>query len=235
MSFFEKILEYIFLPTCGVCGKLGEGYLCERCKNELSKYRILERENSDILVNLENKFTVDINNPEISNFSSRIEKIHIFEYKEIIRKLILQYKFNDKSYLYKTFSEFIVKNKKAFDFIKSYDIIIPVPIHKIRMRERGYNQSELIAKELAEKAGIELYSDVLIKVKNNKVQSTLGAEEREKNTKNVYKLINLQKIYNKKILIFDDIYTTGATINSCIQEIKKGKPSQIAVLTLAKD
>ena len=103
------------------------------------------------------------------------------------------------------------------------------------MRERGYNQSELIAKELAEKAGIELYSDVLIKVKNNKVQRTIGAEEREKNTKNVYKLINLQKIYNKKILIFDDIYTTGATINSCIQEIKKGKPSQIAVLTLAKD
>lgn len=235
MSFFEKILEYIFLPTCGICGKLEKDYLCEKCGNELSRYMIIGKENIDILHNVENKSTKNINNDEFSNLNNKVKKMHIFEYKETIRKLILQYKFNDKSYLYKTFSEIIVKNKKAFDFIKSYDIIIPVPIHKTRMRERGYNQSELIAKELAKKARIKFYEDVLIKVKNNKVQSTLCAEEREKNTKNVYKLINLQKIYNKKILIFDDIYTTGATVNSCIREIKKGKPSQIAVLTLAKD
>lgn len=226
MHILEKILEYIFLPTCGICGNLGEGYLCEKCGKELEKHVIFEKEISHNSSNNENKFEKKTNN---------IEKMHIFKYEDIIRNFILQYKFNDKSYLYKTFCEFIVKNKKLFDFIKSYDIIISVPIHEKRMKERGYNQSELIAKELAKKLGIKLYTDVLIKTKNNKVQSKLSRKEREINTKNVYKLINSEKIYNKKILIFDDVYTTGATVNSCIGELKKADVKRIGILTLAKD
>ena len=224
MYVFEKALEYIFLPSCGVCGQLGEGYLCKKCEKELEKYVINEKNNLNILR--------DFNNMQTGKY---IEKIHIFEYKEIIRKLIINYKFNDKSYLYKTFCEFIVKRKKSFDFIKSYDIIIPVPIHKKRMRKRGYNQSELIAKELAKKAEIKCYTDVLLKIKNNKMQSTLNKKEREENTKNVYKLKNEEKIYNKKVLIFDDIYTTGATITSCIKELEKVNVNKIGILTLAKD
>lgn len=218
MQFLEKILEYIFLPTCGVCGKLGEGYLCGKCEKELKKYEVIEESINNNILNKE-----------------RIDKMYIFKYTELVRNLILQYKFNDKAYLYRTFCEFIVKNKKVFDFIKSYDIIIPVPIHKARMRERGYNQSELIAKELAKKLELKVYTDVLIKIKNNKVQSTLSSKEREINTKNVYKLVNLEKIYNKRVLIFDDIYTTGATINSCIEEVKKANVKKIGILTLAKD
>ena len=211
MDFFNKALEYIFLPCCGVCGQIGEGYLCAKCGKELEKYNLLD----DSMKN--------------------VEIMHIFKYSEIIRKLILQYKFNDKAYLYKTFCEIIVKDKKAFDFIKSYDIIIPVPIHKKRMRERGYNQSELISKELASMCDLAIYTNVLTKVKNNKPQSTLDQKEREENTKNVYKLINSEKIYNKKVLIFDDVFTTGATISACIREIEKASPSKIGVLTLARD
>ena len=197
MYIFEKAIEYIFLPSCGVCGKLKEGYLCKKCVKELEKYVINEKSS--------------LRNFNIKR-SNDIEKMHIFKYDEIIRKLILNYKFYDKSYLYKTFCEFIINNKKTFDFIKSYDIIIPVPIHKKRMRKRGYNQSELIAKELAKKVKIKCYTDILLKVKNNRMQSTLTKKEREENAKNVYKLKNEEKIYNKKVLIFDDIYTTGATI-----------------------
>ena len=211
----EKTLEYIFLPSCGICNKLGEGYLCEKCEKELEKYKI------------------NLNNEE--NIDNYIEKLHVFKYEKMIRKLIIQYKFNEKSYLYKTFCELIIKNKKVFDFIKSYDIIIPVPIHKTRIRKRGYNQSELIAKELAKKLNIGYNKKVLIKVKKNKPQSILNKKERKENTENVYKIINKEKIYDKKILIFDDIYTTGATINACIKEIEKAKVKKIGVLTLAKD
>ena len=218
MQFLEKILEYIFLPTCGGCGKLCECYLCRKCEKELKKYEVIEESINDNILSRE-----------------QIDKMYIFKYTELVRSLILQYKFNDKAYLYRTFCEFIVKNKKVFDFIKSYDIIIPVPIHKVRMRERGYNQSELIAKELAKKLGLKVYTDVLIKIKNNKVQSTLSSKEREINTKNVYKLVKLEKIYNKRVLIFDDIYTTGATTNSCIEEVRKANVKKIGILTLAKD
>ena len=103
------------------------------------------------------------------------------------------------------------------------------------MRERGYNQSELISKELASMCDLAIYTNVLTKVKNNKPQSTLDQKEREENTKNVYKLINSEKIYNKKVLIFDDVFTTGATISACVREIEKASPSKIGVLTLARD
>ena len=211
----EKTLEYIFLPSCGICNKLGEGYLCKKCEKELEKYKI------------------NLNNEE--NIDNYIEKLHVFKYEKMIRELIIQYKFNEKSYLYKTFCELIIKNKKVFDFIKSYDIIIPVPMYSKRIRKRGYNQSELIAKELAKKLNIGYNKKVLIKVKKNKPQSILNKKERKENTENVYKIINKEKIYDKKILIFDDIYTTGATINACIKEIEKAKVKKIGVLTLAKD
>ena len=225
MYVFEKVLEYIFLPSCGVCSKLGEGYLCKECEKELEKYVINQKKIS----NNNRSYREDI------KIDENIEKMHIFKYKDIIRKLIIQYKFNEKSYLYRTFCKFIVKNKKFFDFIKSYDIIIPVPIHKKKMKKRGYNQGELIAKELARKAEVRCYTDVLIKIKNNEVQSTLNKKARIENTKNVYKLVNKGKIYNKNILIFDDIYTTGATIASCIEELKKADVNSIGILTLAKD
>ena len=215
MCNIEKTLEYIFLPSCGICNKLGEGYLCKKCEKELKKY--------------------ELNLYGVENINNYIEKLHVFKYEKMIRKLIIQYKFNEKSYLYKTFCELIIKNKKVFDFIKSYDIIIPVPIHKTRMRKRGYNQSELIAKELAKKLNIGYNKKVLIKVKKNKPQSILNKKERKENTENVYKIINIEKIYNKRILIFDDIYTTGATINACIKELKKAEVKKIGVLTLAKD
>ena len=217
MNLIEKALEYIFVPSCGVCGKIGEGYLCKNCGKVLERYVECDDNFANLREDIEKK------------------KLHIFQYKEIVRKLIIQYKFNNKSYLYKTFCEFIVKNKKAFDFIKSYDIIIPVPMHNKKRALRGYNQSGLIAKELAKKMKIKIFTDVLIKTKNNKVQSSLNKEDRKNNVKDVYKLVNKEKIYNKKVLIFDDIYTTGATIEACKREILKADVKQLGILTLAKD
>ena len=231
MYLFEKTLELIFLPSCGVCGKLGEGYLCTECGKELEKYKIIKKDNYR-LIKVKN-----IENDEISEIKgwNKVPKFHLFQYKDLVRDLILDYKFNDKSYLYKTFCEFIVKNKKSFDFIKSYDIIIPVPMHHSKIRKRGYNQSELIARELAKRLNIKIYVDVLRKTKNNKTQSTLNKKEREENTKNVYSLVKPEKIEYKKVLLLDDIYTTGATANACVQELKKVNIEKIGIFTIAKD
>ena len=223
MNLLEKTLEYIFVPSCGICNKIETGYICKECEIKIEKYKI----NEISLINL--RKTIGLEKYK------DIEKMHIFKYKDLIRNTIIQYKFNDKSYLYKTFSEIILKDKKAFDFIKTYDIIIPVPIHKKKLRKRGYNQSELIANEIAKKMNKKMYLDVLIKIKDNKSQSTLNKVERKLNIKNVYKIKNANKIYNKKVLIFDDIYTTGATIDECIKTLENINVKQIGILTLAKD
>lgn len=161
--------------------------------------------------------------------------LYFFKYEGIIRETILKYKFKDESYLYKTFTNFFIKNEKFCRFLENYDIIMPVPISKKRNKERGYNQSTLISTELSKKLNLELVTNCLYKTKNVIEQSKLSKEKREENIKGVYSLTNEEKLKNKKILLVDDIYTTGSTVNECCKVLKAVKPSEITVLTIAKD
>lgn len=153
----------------------------------------------------------------------------------MIRKVILNYKFKDKSYLYKTIVNFLLKNEKFFEILKSYDTMIPVPISRKRRKERGYNQSELIAREIAKRVEIDYNNQCLFKTKNIIEQSKLNKEERQKNIQGVYELHNEKLLQDKKILLLDDIYTTGSTVNECTKILKQAQPKSVSVFTLAKD
>lgn len=216
MNFLDCVLNCIFPPVCGICLKNSEKYICKDCK-ELIDFKSVNK--------------IDIYNDK--NFK---EHLYIFEYEGIIRQRILDYKFKEKSYLHRSFTEMILNEKENIEFIKKYEILIPVPIHKDRKKIRGYNQSELIAKDLAhEIKDIKLEDNVIIKTKNIVAQSTLNKEERENNIKDVYKIKNAEKIANKKILLLDDIYTTGSTVNECSKVLKEAGCKTIGVITIAKD
>ena len=215
----EKILNLIYPQRCGICEKINQNALCKKCEINLKK----QAENQIL------KYGEDIEGKYFN------ELIYIFKYEGQIRKLILDYKFNEKSYIYLTFVNFLLKDKKIFKNIQNYDTIIPVPISRKRQKTRGYNQSLLIAKEISKQAKLDLVNNCLIKTKNIIEQSKLTKEEREKNIQNVYKLENKQLIKNKKILLNDDIYTTGSTVNECSKILKQGNPNKIGILVLAKD
>ena len=161
--------------------------------------------------------------------------LYIFKYQGIIRKMMLEYKFDEKSYLYKTFVNFLLKNKKFFQILKTYDTIVPVPISGKRKKERGYNQSLLIAKELGKRIGVPVASRALCKTKNIVAQSKLNKRQRQENIVGAYSLGKTKGLENAKILLFDDIYTTGSTIKECAKTLKKAKPKKIDYLTIAKD
>lgn len=198
----EKALNLFFPIKCGVCGKIGLP-ICKECEEKIKQYEI----------NLVQK-----------------DKFFIYKYQDIIRNLLLNYKFNDASYLANSFAYLIKNNKKIYSILKSYDIIIPVPLHKKRMNERGYNQTELIAKKLE----IPIETKCLIKTKNIKPQSTKTAKQRQIDIKNVFAIQNVDKIKNKKILLLDDIYTTGSTANECIKTLSKAT-NKIGFLAIAKE
>ena len=212
-----KILNLIYPPTCGICGKLNENFLCKKCKNMLEHHA---------------NFNIDKNLDKEKYFD---EHLYIFQYEGIIRRIILKYKFQDKSYLYKTFVNFLLKNKNLFEILEKYDTIIPVPISKKRKKERGYNQSYLLAREIAKYTNLKCESHCLFKVKNVIEQSILSKEERIKNIQGVYELKNEQRLKDKKLLLLDDIYTTGSTANECCRILKEAKPINIGIFTIAKD
>lgn len=219
----EKISNLLYPPICGICEKINKDALCPKCNLELKKQaevNILQKEEIEENIKKEKYFE---------------ELMYIFKYEGQVRKLILDYKFNEKSYLYKTFVNFLLKNEKIFENIKKYDKIIPVPISKKRNKERGYNQSMLIAEEIANKTNLELVNNCLIKTKNIIEQSKLNKEDRQQNIQGVYSLQNERLITNKKILLVDDIYTTGSTVNECCKILQQANPKTIGVLVLAKD
>ena len=129
------------------------------------------------------------------------------------------------------------KNEKFCVQIKKYDIITSVPISKKRLKERGYNQSTIIAKSLAKDLGLQYTDNLLFKKMDNIPQSLLKKENREDNVKNVYSFNTKrkEKVKNEKILIVDDIFTTGSTANECARILKNEKVEKIGILTIAKD
>lgn len=203
---------------CGICGKLDTNSLCKKCEKKLEKLALWNCDNYENIT---------------SNFD---EHLYIFYYEGVIRKTILEYKFNDKSYLYKTFANFTKKNKKMCVQIKKYDIIMPVPISRKRNNIRGYNQSTLFARDLANEFKIQFIEKGLIKIKNNLPQSMLTKEERHENTKGVYKINskNINIIKQKNILLVDDIFTTGSTVNECSRILKEYGVANVGILTIAK-
>jgi len=214
-NLLDNILVFLCPDVCAICGKVHKDSLCEKCKYKLkniTKYK---------LIKYKNKFFE--------------EHLYVFKYDGIIRERIIQYKFYEKSYMYKTFAKIILKNEKKYGFLENYDIIIPVPIHKKRQKERGYNQSVLIATELADFLNKLCVKNVLYKKIDNTMQSTLNQKQRIENVKNVYGIKNIKLIENKNIILFDDIYTTGSTVNECARILKQSGANKILVLTLAKD
>ena len=227
--FIDKVLNFLFPPVCGICLKKDKNWICDECLNKL---------NSELKLK---KIRIDKNNSEkiykvIYKTNNIIKIFYLFEYKDLIRKKIIEFKFNDKSYLYKTFSNIILKNKKICKLLNSYDIIIPVPMFEKKKSKRGYNQTELISKEIAKRLDITFNNNILFKIKENKTQSLLNYHERKQNVLNVYKINDseVKNVSNKKIILFDDIYTTGFTVKECIKELEKLNPKKIDVLVLAK-
>ncbi len=187
MDIFKLISPAV---RCSYCGKgtYDDSCLCESCQEDLEKLK------------------------RIALIEGTIVRGHIlYEYNGIVKDLIIKYKYNQHRYLGKYFAMLM------YDFIKDipvdFDVIIPVPSHWKRKFERGFNQTEIIAKELSNLTGITYNNKILKRTDNSKALKNLNREEREKELENSFMAI-CKKPY-KTALLIDDIYTTGTTINHC--------------------
>lgn len=116
---------------------------------------------------------------------------------------------------------------------KNIDVIVPVPLHKSRLRTRGYNQSECIATGLG--AGFELpvLCDLLERVVANPTQTRKHRYDRWTNVEGIFSLKQPQRLYGKHVLLVDDIITTGATLEACASELLKASGCRVSILAVA--
>jgi ComF family protein len=230
---FKELLEFI-LPeknTCLVCGRkekyIKEDWICISCEAELKTIKgILCKKCSKPMDN----------DSEICNECIHVPKffdraVAPFSYEGKIKMLIRDFKYNNKSYLYKLFGNKMCVFLNEIEKNK-FDAVIPVPIHKSKLSTRGYNQSELLASYIASNFGLPMVK-LIIRNKITKPQNKLSNSERMDNVKGAFKISNIE-LKLKNILLVDDIYTTGATLNECSKLLKNKGAEKIVCLTIGR-
>ena len=118
--------------------------------------------------------------------------------------------------------------------MSEYDFILPVPIHKKRLRERGFNQATLLANGIGKSEGVPVLTETLIRHRHTVAQSNLDREARQQNIIGAFEIRNPDIIRGKRLLIFDDVFTTGSTIREAVHELWTADPAEVDVLTLAR-
>lgn len=199
----EYFLDLLFPQKCIVCQNATKKIaLCESCLRNLPR-----------------------------NFSSEI--FAPFKYQEPISNFIASLKFGEKLPYAKLVSELMFE--PLLEYYKNREkpeIIIPVPLHKKRLRERGFNQALEIVKPLAKKLTIPIDCNFVMRTKNTLAQSSLSEKDRKTNIKNAFNII--QSVNYKHVAIIDDVITTGNTINELCKLLRENGITKIDIWCVAK-
>lgn len=155
----------------------------------------------------------------------------IYAFSGSAREAIHAFKYRKKTYLAKILIG-LMEGRPPPLRISQYDKLVPVPLHRNRLSQRGYNQSVLLAREMGRRHGVPVDEGALKRTRDSIPQVELTGAERQKNVKGVFSLEG--DVVEKKILLVDDVFTTGATVNECAKVLRKGGARRIDVFTLAR-
>ena len=204
------ILDILFPDKCLYCNKYGK-IICDKCFKKIENKNFFKKVNGNYFDYI---------------FCSSF-------YNELMKNQIHKFKFHNQAYFYKYFIEISLKDCKIYDFLKKFDFITYIPMNYKKQMRRGYNQSELLAKELGKRLNINVIK-TLEKNDYVKTQSTLTEKEREINAKNAFKFKANIDLERKNIILVDDILTTGSTVKSSSKILKEHNANIICVFAIAK-
>ncbi len=174
---------------------------------------------------------------ECSEDSPLDRNISLCLYEKPIKSAIYAFKYSDKTYIARIFALMMASKIRSLPKDEqNFDLILSVPLHKKRLRHRGYNQSDLLAKHLSKELQIPYDSKALSRIKETRIMNQLSKSQRIQNVQDAFFLKNNQNNLKKakKILLIDDIYTTGATAKSIAEALKKQGAAHITMLSIAR-
>ncbi|WP_108804792.1 ComF family protein [Aquimarina sp. Aq107] len=219
-------LAYLFYPIyCAACDNplyKNERILCTSCRHKLPLGNFHK-------VNAKKIEKVFYGRAKIENATSLL----LFEKDSLVQNLIHNLKYRGREEIGKELGVWLGQELSQSSVYQNIDTVIPVPLHPKRLRERGFNQVEKFGQEIAEKLNAEYVDFVLKKNSYNKKQSKNSRLTRWINTSETFGIQNESLLANKHILIVDDIVTTGATLEACIQALKSIPGIKISIATMA--
>jgi len=233
----DDLLDFVYPQHCAICKKhLGreEKDICEVCWNSLvtltdpfcpyCKSFLEEGDTTCGFCNSAGKFSDD---HEILLVRS------LGRFDDYYKELIHRFKYGKKIPLGKRLGQRLGETINDDSIFLKSDFLIPVPLHKSRYRERGFNQSDILAEGISKVIGLSVLKSVLKRKKNTKDQTRLSPQEREKNVRGAFVVIEPERINGKKIILVDDVITTGATLSECAWMLKQAGAEKILGMTIA--
>lgn len=154
-----------------------------------------------------------------------------FQYTGSLRSSVQRMKFENRRDYLDFYAESMVKQGRKWIAVWQPDVIIPVPMHWIKKNRRGFNQSELLAKRIGRLTGIPVQKDILKKTRNTRDQKQLSPEERRKNLERAF-LLKKKPSGIRTVLLVDDVYTTGSTVDTLASVLKRNGVQYVYFLTL---
>ena len=155
-------------------------------------------------------------------------------YTPTVARAIVLLKYEELVPLGRWFAERLLDVARAYAEQFAADVVVPVPLHPARLRERGYNQAELIARPLARALRLPCRSYLLVRTRPRPDKLTLTLRERWRSVRGAYAIRQGRRVDNLRVLLVDDVLTTGATLDACSRTLKRGGASYVAALTVAR-
>lgn len=225
-NFYNAILNLIYPARCGFCNEITgtKQFICDNCR-----YKLKQEYTNRCVYCGKNIHLANVCK-ECSGKKIYYDKLVFFnEYTKEFREKIHSYKFHDKKFYYNFFEEIIYDKLCGIEA----DIIIPVPVSRERLKERGYNQSALIGEKLAKDMKIEYNGEILIKTRNSEKQSMQSFLKRRQSVKNIFQITDTLRLRGKKVILIDDVFATGSTANECSKELIKAGARSVIVAVIS--
>ena len=223
-SLFSDFFSLFFPRYCNCCGRsvaTGEECLCNYCASNLPQTNFHTYKNNPVEMLFAGKFPV-----------FRATAFCFFKKKNIMQTLIHQLKYRGNKEIGVYLGHLVGLNLLESKDFASVDVILPIPLHIKKLKKRGYNQSECIAKGMAKTMSKPIDNTSLIRIVATSTQTKKNRYARWENTSGIFRLTAPEKLTNKHVLLVDDIITTGATIESAAHELLSVEGIKISVACL---
>ncbi len=233
MSLFHSLLrglkdvKNIFYPrTCLNCNALLQAQeygICHRCASQL----------------VFTHYDFDSQNPVFDRLSAvvpihKASSLFLYDKAGVIKHLIHQLKYNNQAFVGKLLAQYAINYYNKNSFVNAFDYIIPVPLHPKKQQERGYNQLVEFGKNLGNYYSIPYTEKILLRSVYTGSQTKKSAQERRENVAHAFTVHKAEIYAGKRFLLVDDVLTTGATIEACVETLMGHIPDvQVSVLTMA--
>ncbi|MFH1542140.1 MAG: ComF family protein [bacterium] len=201
----DSLLNLIFPPRCEVCKTNSQEILCRHCFSQIKFMK-----------------------PHLG--------VHcVSAYDGVIKEAIARFKFKKRKRLHEPLGILLVHYLSSTPSLQmeEIDVIVPVPLHKSRHQERGFNQADLLA-QVVSKYHAKPVVQALERHRQTQAQFDLKRNERYENIRDAFKVTNPHHVHDKRVLLLDDIYTTGSTIAECSRTLKQAGAKRVEVLTLSR-